>query len=53
MGVQPQLNPARELAKNNGARFPNESEEYRRAAWIEAVLHLKSNECGVPRSDRT
>jgi Bacterial protein of unknown function (DUF899) len=31
MGGQVQLKPAKELAMNNGARLPNESEEYRRA----------------------
>ena len=29
--VQQQLKPASELAKKNGVRFPNESDEYRRA----------------------
>jgi len=31
MVKQQQLQPASELAKKNGARFPNESDEYRRA----------------------
>src|SRR5258706_8768322 len=31
MDTQQQLVPARELAKKNGVRFPNESDEYRRA----------------------
>ncbi|MDB5922549.1 MAG: protein of unknown function thioredoxin family protein [Betaproteobacteria bacterium] len=31
MATQQQLKPATELAKNNGVRFPNESDEYRRA----------------------
>ena len=31
MTTHPQLAPARELAKQNGIRFPNESDEYRRA----------------------
>jgi predicted dithiol-disulfide oxidoreductase (DUF899 family) len=31
MATQQQLKPASELAKNNGIRFPNESNDYRRA----------------------
>jgi predicted dithiol-disulfide oxidoreductase (DUF899 family) len=31
MATQQQLKPATELATNNGVRFPNESDEYRRA----------------------
>jgi predicted dithiol-disulfide oxidoreductase (DUF899 family) len=31
MGTQQHLKPANELAKANGVRFPNESDEYRRA----------------------
>jgi predicted dithiol-disulfide oxidoreductase (DUF899 family) len=31
MAIQPTLQPAAELAKRNGVRFPNESDEYRRA----------------------
>lgn len=31
MTTTPTLKPARELARNNGVRFPNESEDYRRA----------------------
>jgi len=31
MSTQQQLQPASELAKKNGVRFPNESDEYRRA----------------------
>ncbi len=31
MTPQQLLKPARELAKNNGVRFPNESDDYRRA----------------------
>jgi predicted dithiol-disulfide oxidoreductase (DUF899 family) len=31
MSTTPTLTPARELARNNGVRFPNESDDYRRA----------------------
>ena len=31
MTLRALFRPAGELAKNNGARFPNESEDYRRA----------------------
>lgn len=31
MGTKPQLKPAKALAAANGIRFPNESDEYRRA----------------------
>ena len=31
MTPRPQLKPARKLAKNNGVRCPNESDDYRRA----------------------
>jgi predicted dithiol-disulfide oxidoreductase (DUF899 family) len=48
MGTQSQLKPAGELAINNGVRFPNESEEYRRARdallaeEIELRRHIES-----------
>ncbi len=47
MSTQPQLKPARELAMNNGVRFPNESGEYRRdriallAEEIELRRHIE------------
>ena len=31
MAPRPELKPARELALQNGVRFPNESDDYRRA----------------------
>jgi predicted dithiol-disulfide oxidoreductase (DUF899 family) len=45
MPTQQQLKPAIELAKKNGVRFPNESEEYRRArdALLAEEIDLRRN----------